>query len=100
MHDNAPSHSAASTKDNLARLKWKTLNWPPFSPDLNPIENLWAIIKNRIYGRHTFDTVDLMDQVDREWKSFDRTATLINLVKSMPRRIREVIRNKGYPINY
>ena len=50
---------------------------------------------------HTFETVDdLMDQVDREWKSFDRTATLINLVNSMPGRIREVIRNKGYPINY
>jgi len=33
-------------------MKVKRLNWPPQSPDLAPIENLWKILKNQISGRH------------------------------------------------
>ena len=47
MDDNAPVHRVTVV------TKWKndhnvlSLNWPPRSPDLNPIENIWGIMKRK-----------------------------------------------------
>ena len=101
MHDNAPPHRAKTTVDLIANFGWKTLQWPPFSPDLNPIENLWQIVKNQVYSGSSFQTIEeLKDAVDQVWSDLDRSDTLRNLIASMPYRMREVIRRKGHPINY
>ena len=52
MHDNAPSHAARNTSASLAAMGIKgekLMVWPPPSPYLNPIENLWSILKQKIY---------------------------------------------------
>ncbi|XP_028978174.2 H-2 class II histocompatibility antigen, A-Q alpha chain isoform X6 [Esox lucius] len=51
MHDNAPSHAAENTSVSLAAMGIKggtLMVWPPSSPDLNPFENLWSILKQTI----------------------------------------------------
>ena len=35
------------------------MNWPPNSPDLNTIENLWSIVKRKVYeDARQFDNKD------------------------------------------
>ena len=59
MQDNAPSHALKYSTVWLASkgLKDERIRtWPPSSPDLNPIENLWALLKWEIYGEGKQDT--------------------------------------------
>ena len=45
MQDNAPCHTARPVKAFLARNNVEFIEWPPYSPDLNPIENIWHWMK-------------------------------------------------------
>lgn len=65
IFDNASFHKSKKTKD-LIESKGCTLKFlPPYSPDYNPIENCWSIIKNRIKKlRHKFSSIETcMDHV-------------------------------------
>ena len=48
QQDNAKGHASAFTKSVLAAAGIKVMEWPPFSPDLNPIETLWNDMKEYI----------------------------------------------------
>ena len=48
MQDNAPCHTARLVKDFFTQESISVLPWPAQSPDLNPIENLWALIKRKL----------------------------------------------------
>ena len=48
QQDNAPCHRAKSVANWMKRRNVKTLQWPPNSPDLNPIENLWSWLDGKL----------------------------------------------------
>ena len=73
--------------------------WPPFSPDLNPIEYLWVEIERRMKKEQSKNEKDLKECLTRVWKGIEITI-LKNLVDSIPSRSNEVIRMKGYPTKY
>ena len=70
--------------------------WPSNSPDLNPIEHVWAMLEKALeQKRHSINNIDeLREQLELEWKNIDIEA-LNNLVQSMPRRIEAVIDARG-----
>lgn len=101
MHDNAPAHNAKISKNAIKIFGWKLMNWPPNSPDLNPIENLWAIMKRRIYDGQYYASKDvLQDRIFQIWDDLDGDLVLENLIRSMPTRMKKVLEMNGAPIDY
>lgn len=45
--DNAPIHTAKDIDELITKRGYKSIYLPPYSPELNPIEQLWAIVKNK-----------------------------------------------------
>ena len=100
MQDGAPCHTARSVIDWLGDCGVSFINdWPGSSPDFNPIENLWAIIKARLRGRDTSTLAKLQAAIQEVWDSFE-PALLQNLVESVPRRLRECLKRKGQVTRY
>ena len=50
-------------------------NWPPGSPDLNPIENLWAIIKKRIEDHNKCSLEELKHLILENWSAINGKQT-------------------------
>ena len=46
MQNNAPGHRGKKTQAEIQRRKMSKIIWPPYSPDLNPIEIIWDKIKD------------------------------------------------------
>ncbi len=81
----SPSHSnniMAATL--LKKLRVKVMDWPSMSPDLNPIEHLWGILKWKVEERKLSNIHQLCDIVMEEWKR-NPVATCEALVNSIPK---------------
>ena len=103
MHDNAPGHAAAETIQELRDRGIVVMEWPAFSPDLNPIEHVWNKMKNwmeREYPDNPLETQGnaqydrLREQVTAAWEAIGRDY-LRELVDSMPIRCIDVIMAAG-----
>ena len=80
--------------------------WPPHSPDLNVIENLWGYAKHAVNKELSGDlsaSVEAKRKLEREilkmWRSHP-TADVNNLVASFPRRLKAVVDLKGEYTKY
>jgi DDE superfamily endonuclease/Winged helix-turn helix len=97
LQDNAPPHTSHSSKRWLRANDVKLIeHWPASSPDLNPIENVWAYLKRRLYRRSISTVEQLKAALLEEWDALPEEM-LTNAMLSMPRRLQAVLdRNGGY----
>ncbi len=58
--DNLSAHKNADVAENIKRCGVEILYLPPYSPDLNPIENMWSKVKQLLRGMEmrTYDTLE------------------------------------------
>jgi transposase len=99
QQDNATQHNAETSQAWFHNHGIDVIEWPAWSPDLNPIEELWNDLKKRVYGRHPKSMEELERFITEEW-----TATDLNFISriccNMPHRLQAVIENHGHKIPY
>lgn len=100
QQDGAPCHTAKSISTWLDDCQVPFIkDWPGNSPDINPIENLWHIVKKDLQGKDVSSLPKLEAAIRESWANLS-PQHLRNLALSLPNRLREVKRRKGLPTKY
>jgi len=109
MQDNAPIHNASVVKLWFEEHGINPMNWPPYSPDLNPIEHLWVHLKKLVYEvRPDIEEVRgsdekvrkaLFEALEEAWPRLDEEL-LTALIGSMESRVKAVIEAEGWYTRY
>jgi len=104
MHDGATCHHAKIVKKFIGGLgkKFPTiLDWPAYSPDLNPIEHVWSSLKQmhrkmNIEKGYPTNVEELTNRLNFFMKKIHENKEFFhNLYESMPNRCKTVVRAKG-----
>jgi transposase len=101
QHDGAPCHGTKAVKDWLRSENIPLLEpWPGNSPDLNIIENVWTVMKQKIAAHSPSSEDDLINWIKRVWVQEITPDYCKKLCKSMPGRIENILKNKGFHCKY
>lgn len=87
QQDNARPHAARVTTAYLEQQNIDVLDWPPYSPDLSPIEHLWDQLGRRVSRRvpPPRNRQELVDALHQEWANIPQD-NVRRLIRSMRRR--------------
>lgn len=97
QQDSARAHSARSTQTWLRANAPSFISpdeWPANSPDLNPTENIWGIVAERVAMRHPTTLRGFQRVIREEWSKVE-LETIQRTINSLPRRLHEVISRRG-----
>lgn len=101
QQDNARAHVARLSMAFLQQNNVDVLRWPPYSPDLSPIEHLWDVLDRRVRRRPqlptTLQTLRLV--LVQEWNAIPQ-AQIDRLIQSMTRRVRAGLNANGGHTRY
>ncbi|KAG0907402.1 hypothetical protein G6F33_010608 [Rhizopus arrhizus] len=102
QHDNDPKHTSKVVKEYLQKQSYTVLQWPAQSPDLNPIENMWSLLKRRLNDYETAPKGmnELYERVTKVWCDLMKPEECQKVIESMPQRIHKCIQNKGRWTDY
>lgn len=101
MQDGAPCHTARSVKAFLQQENVPLLPWPGNSPDMNPIENVWELIKREVAKDNITTKNQLIEKIIHVWNHHPQMQEAVqSCIDSMPRRIQALITAKGGMTKY
>ena len=101
VEDGALVHKGPFVREARVSFPFENLAHPPSSPDLNPIENIWHMLKRRIWsiqGAHN-SLKNLKSAAREAWDSISQEE-IRNVIDSMDRRVEAVVKAKGQATDY
>lgn len=101
MDDNARAHRSGDVDAYMQEVGIRRLDWPARSPDLNPIEHVWDLLKRRVRSVQPppQNIRELKRVISTEWEHIPQD-TIKSQVGSMPRRLHAVIAARGGHTRY
>src|SRR5579871_6859540 len=99
QEDNDLKHTSRKVQNWKDENDIKRIFWLSQSLDLNPMENVWAILKANVSNYKPISTKNLIKIIKKEWRKLDRVFTE-NLVLSIKNRISLIINNEDDHILY
>ena len=100
QQDNAPCHTSKKVNEYFLRHNLQKIDWPPNSPDLNIIENVWRIVKMHINRMPIKSKNQLIQATKLIWSKKITKELIENLILSINNRIAKCLENKGGPSGY
>jgi transposase len=107
VQDGAPTHTSKKTKLWLNGAKQRAVfsvleGWPPRSPDLNPIENLWGWMKTKLMDLppHQRDLGHIQETVQKLVESDEAIALAKRLIATFPKRCHQCYERNGGITDY
>lgn len=101
QQDSAPCHTAKSVKKWCADNGVELLPWAGNSPDMNPIESLWCLLKNEIHEVPITTKKQLIERLIKVWFHSDRIKDLCRtLIRGMSKRVQALKSAKGGQTDY
>lgn len=95
QHDNAPSHRPSAVRQFIQQeLGCELLPHPPQSPDLNPIELIWAIMKTKVEATHPKNKGQLKNAIEAAWKSIT-VDHIKKCIANLPSKMEKIIKCNG-----
>ena len=90
QQDNDPKHTSKLAQKWFKDNEINVLDWPPQSPDLNPIEHLWSHLKRQLagYEEEPEGMNELWERTEAEWNSIPLEECL-KLFESMPKESKQ-----------
>ena len=84
--DNDPKHKSKLAIDFLKNKKVDFIDWSPYSPDFNPIENVWNMIAQELNEKNIQTQAGLFKEIEKAWEKLDQNK-IDNAIDSIPDRI-------------
>ena len=98
QQDNDPKHASNLCKGYLVRKQQQKeleiMDWPPQSPDLNPIELLWDELDRKVRLMRPKNKTELWEYLKKAWYSIPKS-TLDKLIERMPKVCAAVLKARG-----
>ena len=99
MQDGDPAHRSRVVKRWLKDNHVPMLECNRNSPDLNPIENAWNYMKNKVHEAHSTNIQTLMEVLMKLWVP-KYAEYFWEFAESIPNILHNVIKAKGHMTKY
>jgi transposase len=108
MQDNASIHNAHEVKKWFREMGIPLADWPPYSPDLNPIEHIWWHLKSLVLKN--YPEIETMGKGENAQEALEKAlieawndlpdSLFVACANSMPSRVKACIEAKGWHTKY
>ena len=94
LQDNAPAHRGKKTTKYLEESQISLMGHPPYSPDLNPIEFIWRLLKDDVEKQSPQNLDELKNAIFKAWENIDQTQ-ICGVISHLQNKMLEVFKNDG-----